>query len=151
MRSGNFAEGEQPDTPPSASEAAIRDINSRRFTSSIAAVSSPVANRTIRQLEGRLNVVLLHELTSQSSLIRGWLPTHRENLLLGPQKVLRMPMALKTPGHMQIVRFPGQRHLVHTAVTGFTADAFRHMVAVIEIHEVGKTIDAVPSQRTDLA
>src|SRR5205823_13778328 len=135
--------------PPSASEAAINDINSRRFTSSIgAAFSSPVANRTIRQLESWLNVVLLHELTSQRALIGGRLPAHRKNLFLGSQKVLRMAMALKTPGHMQIVRFPRQRHLVHPAVTGLATDTFSDVNAVIEIHEVGKTIDAIPSERT---
>src|SRR5207253_2284218 len=106
MRSGNFAEGEHPETPPSASEAAISDINSRRFTSSmVAAFSSPVANRTIRQLEGRLDVVLLHELTSQRPLVGGRLPAHRENLVLRSQKVLRMTMAFQTPGHVQIVGF----------------------------------------------
>src|SRR5207248_9189014 len=126
----------------------ISDINSRRFTSSIgAAFSSPVANRTIGQLEGRLNVVLLHELTSQRSLIGGRLPAHRKNLVLGSQIVLRMAMALQTPGHMKIVRFPRQRHLVHPAVTGFAADAFSDVNAVIEIHEVGNAVDTVPSER----
>ena len=62
-----------------------------------------------------------------------------------------MTMALQTPGHMKIVRFPRQRHLVHPAVTGFAADAFSDVNAVIEIHEVGNAVDAVPSERTVLA
>ena len=62
-----------------------------------------------------------------------------------------MTVAAEAPRHMQIHRFPSQRHLVHAAVTCLTAHAFVHMNAVIEIDKIGKTVDPVPTDRTVIA
>ena len=96
-------------------------------------------------------MVLLHQLTPENSLIDWRLPTHLEHLIFGPQKIFGMPVTIKAPRHMEILRFPGQRHLINAAMTRLATNAFIHVNTVIEVDEVRQAIDAVPTDRTIIA
>ena len=53
-------------------------------------------------------------------------------------------MAFETPLHVKRLRFPGDRHLVDSTVTGRAADAFCDMDTVIEKGEVRQIVDTIP-------
>ena len=56
-------------------------------------------------------------------------------------------VALNAPLHLQRLRAPGDRHLVHTAVALDAADALRNVHAVIEVRVIGQAVDADPFHR----
>ena len=56
-------------------------------------------------------------------------------------------MAVQTPLHQQRRSLKNQRHLVNGAVARATTNAFVDVNAVIEINEVGKTMDLYPLDR----
>ena len=56
-------------------------------------------------------------------------------------------MAFQTPFHLQRRLLPGQRHLVHPAMTGFAAYALIHVNAVIEINEIRQIMHPRPRDR----
>ena len=58
-----------------------------------------------------------------------------------------MPVAIETPGHLQRVLSPSERHRPDGAVTRRAANALGHMNAVIEINELGKRVHAYPFDR----
>jgi len=58
-----------------------------------------------------------------------------------------MPVAIDAPLHVHVLGFPSQRHLIHASVAGFASHSLVHMNAVIEIHEIRKVVDAVPTNR----
>src|SRR5205814_1453025 len=62
-------------------------------------------------------------------------------------KSLRTAVAVQAPLHVKRRRLPGQRHLIDAAMAGGAADAFLHVNTVIEVDEVRKVVDAVPTQR----
>src|SRR5205085_8443643 len=70
-----------------------------------------------------------------------------DNGIRRPEKTLRLPMALETPTHLKVARFPGERHLVHLAVTGRATDAFVQMDAVVEVNVVRQIVNADPLER----
>ena len=107
----------------------------------------PVADRTVGQLERRFNVILRHELAAQFFLIDWRFPPHLEHLIPRPEVLLGMPMAFETPLHVHVGMFPCQRHQVHAAMTSFAANTFIHVDTVIKVDEIGKVVDAIPSDR----
>src|SRR5437868_14901972 len=118
MFSGSVARGEQPPAPAKAREAPISARNSRRLTPPIWAGCSALgsaggfrlrhwtgklfscstrqflsmANRTVRQFERRLDVILRYELVTYCLLIHRWSPSHRKDFLPRPEKLFGMPM-----------------------------------------------------------
>src|SRR5688500_13516866 len=74
-------------------------------------------------------------------------PRHVENSLLRPQEPFRLAMTLQTPLHLQRRGRKRDRHLIDSAVTRRTADAFVHVNTVIEICIVGKIVNANPLDR----
>ena len=59
-------------------------------------------------------------------------------------------MAIQTPLHVKGLSFPRQWHLIDPTVTGFATNANMNVNAVIEVNEVGRIVDARPSNRTIL-
>lgn len=53
-------------------------------------------------------------------------------------------VAIKTPLHFQRGDPHRQRHLVDTAVTGYAANAIRHVNAVIKVDKVRQVMNAPP-------
>jgi len=104
----------------------------------------PVANRTVRKFERRLNVIFPYELPAGRLLIRWRLPAHREHLFARAEELFWMPVTGETPLHVHVCGFPGQRHSIHASVAGFTADAFVDVDAVIEVDKVGKIVYSIP-------
>ncbi len=94
-----------------------------------------------------LDVVLLDELCAQLRLIGRILILDIKNLVERPDIFRRIPMTVETKGHLERLRFPHQRHLIHRSVTARTTDAFVDVNAVIEIDIVGELIHAVPHDR----
>ena len=60
-------------------------------------------------------------------------------------------MAIQTPFHPEGLRLPGQWHSIDPTVTGFAADAFVEMNAVIEVHEVRDLVNPRPFDRAVFA
>ena len=69
----------------------------------------------------------------------------------GPDRLLRVPVAVEAPLHGQRVLLPGDRHLVHPAVAGDAADALLDVDAVVEVDEVRQVVDALPLERRPVA
>src|SRR5947207_15648325 len=70
-----------------------------------------------------------------------------DNSIRRPEKTLRLPMAIETPTHLKVARFPSERHLVHLAVAGRAADAFVHMDAMVEVNVIRQIVNADPFDR----
>src|SRR5437870_8267383 len=56
-------------------------------------------------------------------------------------------MTIQAPPHLEVARFPGERHLVHLAVAGRATDAFVHMDTVVEVNVIGQSVNAGPFER----
>src|SRR4029077_4434150 len=63
----------------------------------------------------------------------------------------RLAVAIKTPGHLQSVGGPGERHLRDLSVAGGAADSLVHVDAVVETDEVGQRVHARPGERLIVA
>jgi hypothetical protein len=75
------------------------------------------------------------------------LPAHREDVLARAKEVLGMTMAIQTPLHVKGFRLPREWHVIDSTVTGFAANPFVYVDAVIEIYKVRKIVDASPDER----
>ena len=53
-------------------------------------------------------------------------------------------MAIQAPFHSQGFRLPRQRHSINPTVTGFAADSFVNVDAVIEVNKVGDVVNPRP-------
>ena len=67
-----------------------------------------------------------------------------DNSIRRSEKPLRLPMAIETPTHLKVARFPSERHLVHLAVAGRATDAFVQMDAVVEVNVIRQIVNADP-------
>lgn len=95
-----------------------------------------------------LNFVIGDELWSDLVLIRSRSHIrHVEHLFTGPHISFRIAMAFNAPLHVESIDLINERHLVNTAVAGGAANAFADMNAVIEIHKIGKVVNASPLER----
>src|SRR5438477_2335220 len=81
------------------------------------------------------------ETTSQLELVSIRLPFHVENLLYRTEIFFGISVAVQAPFHQQRRHLVGKRHLVDTAMTRRTADAFVNVNAVIEIDKTRQVID----------
>jgi hypothetical protein len=106
-----------------------------------------MADRTIRQLEWRLNVVLRYKSAAHRCLIGHWLPAHRKNLIARPEILLGVTMTFDAPLHVHVRVFPRQRHEIHASMTRFASNAFVYMDTVIKVDEVGEIVHPIPSHR----
>src|SRR5207253_2669853 len=100
-------------------------------------VLSPVTDRAIGQLRGRVDLVTDDQLPAQLSLRNRRLPTHRENFLTRAEVIFRRTVAIQTPFHVKGFGFPHERHAIDPTVTGFAADSLVDMNTVVEINEIG--------------
>src|ERR1051325_9814154 len=106
---------------------------------------SSVARRAIGPAR---HVILANQSTAERELIAaGWFPTHGGDLRPWPQVTLGLAMTGEAPLHLERVHLPGERHAIHAAVAAFASDALREMDAVVEVHEVGKIVNAIPDDR----
>ena len=103
-----------------------------------------MTRRATRQLGRRTNLVFYRQLFTDFGLIRWRLPVHIENLIVWPQYVLRIAMAVQAPRHLQRRRLKHQRHLIHLPVARRTAHTLGHVNAVIEINVVGQAVYTDP-------
>ena len=105
-----------------------------------------MAHAAITQLAEplRADVVIAQKLTPAFDLVGGRFPRHIEDLVLWSDKLFRSFMAIETPAHIKRVRFPGDRHLVHGAVTGRAPNPFLDVNAVVEEHEVRSLVHPFP-------
>lgn len=60
-----------------------------------------MTRRAARQHCRTLDVVLLHELSTQHYLLSRWLPAHVENLFSRSQELLGLAMTTEAPFHLQ--------------------------------------------------
>jgi hypothetical protein len=77
---------------------------------------------TISTFETLPNIVFLHEPPPQRALVFLWLPSHTEDELTRSDKPFRFAVALQAPLHLERLRLPHQRHAVHPAMAGDTAN-----------------------------
>src|SRR5262245_46400750 len=103
-----------------------------------------MADGAIRQLPGRIDGVLLHELKTELSLRNRWWPIQSRNILARKQIILGMTVAIETPVHVEGLRLPRQWHFVDPSVTGLAAHALVNVNAVIKVNEVRRVIDSNP-------
>src|SRR5205814_2048308 len=69
---------------------------------------------------------------------------HVIDFVARPQVLLRRPMAVQAPLHVQARRLPRQVHLIDAPVTGGAADTLVDVNAVVEVDELRQVVDAVP-------
>src|SRR5258708_218848 len=72
------------------------------------------------------------------------LPVHIKNLVFRAEDPLGIAMAVQAPLHQQRVGLEYQRHLVDLPVARRAAYALVDMNAVIEINEIGQTVNFDP-------
>jgi len=75
-------------------------------------------------------------------LVLGRLVKGVEHLRAGPEIFFGGVVAIQAPAHVQRLRAPGDVHVANGAVTGGAAHTLGNVDAVIEIYEVGDSIDA---------
>src|SRR6516225_10587251 len=109
--------------------------------------SRRVSTMTCRAACESLNLILLHQASAQLQLIRGWLVVHPEHGFARPHVALGLPVAVEAPFHLQRFLAPHERHAIDLAVTGRAPDAFVHVNAVVEVHEVRQVVHARPLER----
>ena len=61
---------------------------------------------------------------------------HIGDLIVWPQILLRIAVAIQTPTHGQWFGLKHERHLIDLPVTGGAANTLIHVNAVIEIYEI---------------
>src|SRR6185436_3784274 len=105
---------------------------------------SSVTRGAAREL---LNLVLLDQSLADLGLIRRRDVVDAKHRFARAHVALGAAMAVEAPFHLQRFLLPHQRHPVHLSVTSGAAHPFVHMDAVIEVHEVGEIVDAVPLER----
>src|SRR5258708_1847329 len=103
-----------------------------------------MTGRAARQLDRCPNLVLFPQLGADFGLIVRGLPVHIENLIFRAENLLRVAMALHAPLHQQRVGLEYQRHLVDLPVARRATNALVDMNAVIEIDEIGQTVNFDP-------
>ena len=107
-----------------------------------AAVSS-VAHAAIGQLLG-VDMVVLDQFAALRELIHRRQPVHVENLAARTDIICGFPVAIEAPLHEERVGLPHERHLLHLAVAGRTANSFVHMNTVIKKNKVRQVMHAIP-------
>src|ERR1700680_2659903 len=100
-----------------------------------------VARRTGRQF---LDFVLRYQRAAECQLVPGRLVKGVEHFSAGPEIFFRSVVTIQAPPHVQRLRAPGDVHVADGAVTGGAAHALGNVDAVIEIYEVGDSVDAGP-------
>src|SRR5689334_13433989 len=110
-----------------------------------------VARRTAGELPDVRDLVFLHEPLAEPGIIGGALPCHVEDLVLRPDVLLHVAVAIETPPHLQGRLLVNQRHPIDPAVTRGAPDSLVHVNAVVEVHEVRQIVDAPPLERPILA
>src|SRR6266487_2427142 len=106
-----------------------------------------MTGRAVGQLGRYPNLVLFLQFGADFRLIVRGLPVHVKNLVLRPQRLLGVPVAVHAPLHQQSVGLKNQRHLVDLPMARRAADPFIDMNAVIEIDEIGQAVHFVPLDR----
>ena len=81
-------------------------------------------------------MILLRYLLAEFGLIGGRLPIHIGDLVVWPQILFRVAMAIETPTHGQFLGLKHEGHLIDLAVAGGAANPLIHVNAVIEIYEI---------------
>jgi len=103
-----------------------------------------MTGRAAGQLGRSPKIVRLSQLSTDFRLIIGRLPIHIENLIFRAQYLLGIAVAFDAPLHKQRVGLKYQRHLVDLPVARRAAYALIDMNAVIEIDEIGQTMNFDP-------
>jgi len=103
-----------------------------------------MTGRAVRQLGYGADIPFHCEFLAEFSLVCGRFSIHVENLIQWAKSVPRIAVALDAPLHQQGRRLEYERHLIDLAVTGGATNAFVDMNAVIEIDEIGKTVNLHP-------
>ena len=97
---------------------------------------------------GSVDVVLPNELFAERFLIRRRGIMHVEDIVLRAQESVWLPVAIETPPHVELSRFPRERHLVYLTVASRATDALVQMNAVVEIDVIRQIVHARPFERT---
>src|SRR6266536_2918257 len=95
-----------------------------------------MTGRAVGQLGRCPNLVLFLQFGADFRLIVRGLPVHVKNLVLRPQRLLGVPVAVHAPLHQQSVGLKNQRHLVDLPMARRAADPFIDMNAVTEMHRL---------------
>jgi hypothetical protein len=81
-------------------------------------------------------MILRRYLLADFGLICGRLPTHVGDLIVRPQILFRVAVAIETPTHGQLFGLKHEWHLIDLPVTRRAANTLVHVNAVIEIYEI---------------
>lgn len=92
-------------------------------------------------------MVVDEQLFSACNLVQGRLPIHVKDPIPGAHEVLRLPMAIDAPIHLERLRSPNESHLIDPTMAGRATNALCDMNAVIEIDEIGQLMNSDPMQR----
>jgi len=103
-----------------------------------------MADRTVRQLPRRRDLVFADQLAPESRAIGRRLPVHVEYIFARSNKQSRLTVTVQAPFHRQAVLAPGERHLVNLSVTGHAPHTLVEMNAVIKVNKVRQIVNADP-------
>ncbi len=92
-------------------------------------------------------MINLDEFSAFPVLLRGRLPLHVEDFVLGPEVGRGIAVAVQAPPHRQWLALRGQGHFVYATVTRTAAYALGDVNAVVEIDIAWKAVDPVPADR----
>src|SRR4051812_2075410 len=100
------------------------------------------------QISAEFDLVLEFAPADFHHLVASWLNViHVEDLIARPKVLLRRPMAVQTPLHLQRGVAVHQRHLVHWAVAGIATHTFINANADVGVDEIRQAIGASTHQR----
>lgn len=102
-----------------------------------------MANRTISKLLG-FHFVRSYQFQPENTLVLCRNVLKIIDFALGTDELLRFPVTIEAPLHMQCVGTPCQRHLVDVAVTYLARHTFVHVNAMIEIGKIRKVMHPNP-------
>lgn len=105
-----------------------------------------MADATVSELMN-LDIVFPHKLRAYFKLIRRRSPRRVVDLILWPQILRRIAVAIEAPRHKEWLLFGHHRLVGNVAMARRTAHTLRHMDPVVEIDEVGNLINPVPLHR----
>src|ERR1700675_4704551 len=140
-----------PPSRESLSRAASRSSAMFGLSFELIVFFAPLSSVTHRAIRKALNLVLLHQLSSQLELVRRRLVIWVKHFRFRPHIFLGLAVAFEAPRHVQRARAPCDRHFGNGPVARGATNSLAHMNAVVEVYKVRQSIHACPGDRLVIA
>lgn len=89
-------------------------------------------------------MIFLYQLAPKLGLVRGVHVVDIEDLGLRPNVLLRLPVAIDAPVHVQSIHAIHKRHFVHLPMARRASHSFAYVDTVVEVNVIGKIMDSCP-------